>query len=652
MASFAKLLIANRGEIAVRVARSASALGLRTVAVYSDPDRGAPHVAACDEAVALGGTTAAQSYLSIESLLAAARRSGATAIHPGYGFLAENAAFAAACAAAGLIFVGPSPAAILLMGNKAAAKARMQEIGVPCIPGYHGTQDPAAFARAAAEIGFPVMLKAAAGGGGRGMRLVESPEALTAALELARTEAEHAFGWAELLLEKALLAPRHVEVQIFGDAFGTLVHLGERDCSIQRRHQKIVEEAPSPAVSAELRERMGAAAVAAARAVSYVGAGTVEFLLAGDGAFYFMEMNTRLQVEHAVTEAVTGIDLVAWQLRVAAGEPLPVGETRGAPAGHAIEARLYAEDPAHGFLPQAGRIVAWEAPAGEGIRVDHALAAGLEISAHYDPLLAKIVAAGANREQARRRLIAALGDLQLFGLTTNREFLIECLAHDAFARGEVRTDFVPAYFAVPAPPDPEAGLCALAAVLVYGRDADRAAAGWRSSGFASAVLRLRSGDALTTAAITAGPGDSFVVTIAGERHALEILARAHDRVRYTLGGVERTARYAWDGDILYLQAGGSALALTDATFAPGAQQAAITQRAAISPMPGIVSKVAVAVGDDVVKGQTLVVLEAMKMLHEIVATAAGRVAAVLVTPGQQVGMRVPLVELDPPETRG
>ncbi len=650
MPSFEKLLIANRGEIAVRIARTARSLGIRTVAVYSDPDRDAPHVRACDEAVAIGGASAAESYLSIDALLGAARRSGAEAVHPGYGFLAENADFAAACEAANLVFVGPPVDAIRLMGNKARAKDLMRESGVACIPGYQGAQDDAAFARAANDIGFPVMLKAAAGGGGKGMRLIASADELAPALEAARAEALRAFGSAELLLEKALEAPRHVEVQIFGDECGTIVHLGERDCSVQRRHQKIVEEAPSPAVSPELRERMGEAAIAAARAVGYAGAGTVEFLLDENGEFYFMEMNTRLQVEHAVTEAVTGIDLVAWQLRVAAGEALPQGEVRGPQAGHAIEVRLYAEDPAHGFLPQAGRVVAWRPPAGDGIRVDHALAPGLEISAYYDPMVAKIVAAGANREEARRRLIAALDDTCLFGVTTNRQFLIDCLAHEAFERGDARTTFVPAFFPEIRAPLASGALLALGAVLVYERDGDRAGGvGWRSSGFTQAVLRLRTGDTRTTVSISSAVSREYVVAAGGESQTLTIVSKAAGSVRYRENGVERTAAFAWDGDTLYVQSGAEQAALVDATFAPPLAAAASAERAATSPMPGIVSKVAVAVGDDVTKGQTLVLLEAMKMIHEIVAAAAGRVATVLVTPGQQVGMRATLVEIEPLE---
>jgi geranyl-CoA carboxylase alpha subunit len=646
---FAKLLIANRGEIAVRIARTARALGLRSVAVYSDPDRNSPHVGACDEAVPLVGVVAADSYLSIERVIAAAQRSGADAVHPGYGFLSENAEFAEACEAAGLVFVGPPAEAIRLMGNKAAAKARMLEAGVPCVPGYHGAQGAEAFARAAREIGFPVMVKAAAGGGGKGMRLVDAPERLPAALEATREEALRAFGSSQLLLERALEAPRHVEIQIFADAFEQIVHLGERDCSIQRRHQKIIEESPSPAVSPELRERMGRAAIDAARAVGYVGAGTVEFLLDADAAFYFLEMNTRLQVEHAVTEALTGIDLVAWQLRVAAGEPLPLDEPRAVRSAHAIEARLYAEDPANDFLPQAGRVVAWNPPRGEGIRVDHALAAGLEISPYYDPMLAKIVAAGANREQARRRLVAALEDLTLFGLTTNRRFLIECLEQPTFVSAEARTDFVPRFFASPATGarTSETALLALAAALVATHDANGSVEfGWRSSGVATVVLKLRLEEAIHRASIVITGAQTYTVTIDGERRSLALLAYETGRVRFVDGGVERTALFAWDGPAVYLQSGRNALRVVDATFADYTEHAPTAPGSARSPMPGIVTKVAVAVGDPVTKGQILIVLEAMKMLHEIVASAEGRVSNVLVAPGQQVGMRALLVEIE------
>jgi geranyl-CoA carboxylase alpha subunit len=438
-------------------------------------------------------------------------------------------------------------------------------------------------------------------------------------------------------------------MQIFADAFGEIVHLGERDCSIQRRHQKIVEEAPSPAVSPELRERMGRAAIDAARAVGYVGAGTVEFLLDADAAFYFLEMNTRLQVEHAVTEALTGIDLVAWQLRVAAGEPLPLDEPRGVRSAHAIEARLYAEDPANDFLPQAGRIVAWTPPEGEGIRVDHALAVGLEISPYYDPMLAKIVAAGANREEARRRLIVALEELALFGIATNRRFLIDCLESPAFARGEARTDFVPRLLAsLPSGTPPlERALLALGAILVATHDARGTVEfGWRSSGVATVVLKLRRGEHMHGLSVATSDAKTFAATIDGERRSITVLAREAGRVRFADDGVERAARFTWDGPALYLQSGRNAVRLVDATFAPRTEHAQAAGASARSPMPGIVTKVAVAVGDPVTKGQTLVVLEAMKMLHEIVAAAEGRVCDVLVAPGQQVGMRALLVEIE------
>ena len=407
--NFSKILVANRGEIAWRVMRTAKAMGYRTVAVYSDADKDAPHVAFADEAVRIGPPPVGESYLSIDRILEAAHKSGADAIHPGYGFLSENEAFATACEKAGLVFIGPPPAAIAAMGNKAAAKRRMIDAGVPCVPGYQGAdQSDANLEKEARKIGLPVMVKAAAGGGGRGMRLVERDADLLEAIRTARAEAESAFGSGELILEKAVVDARHVEIQVFADAHGNVIHLGERDCSVQRRHQKVIEEAPSPAVNADLRNRMGAAAVAAARTIGYRGAGTVEFLLGADGAFYFLEMNTRLQVEHPVTEAITGQDLVAWQLKVAAGEKLPLTQEQVKFSGHAIEVRLYAEDAYAGFLPQTGRIDVWRPAAGPGIRVDHGMKDGLAISPFYDPMIAKVIAHGANREEARTRLVQAL----------------------------------------------------------------------------------------------------------------------------------------------------------------------------------------------------------------------------------------------------
>ena len=428
MSRFRTILVANRGEIACRVMRTAKAMGYRAAAIHSEADAEAVHVRLADVATSIGPPEARASYLNIDAIIAAARRLGAEAVHPGYGFLSENADFARACAEAGLVFIGPSPDAIAAMGNKAEAKRRMAEADVPCLPGYQGSdQSERRLIEEAERIGFPVMVKAAAGGGGRGMRLVSSRSALTGAIAGARAEAESAFGSGELFLEKVLADARHVEIQVLADAHGNVIHLGERDCSVQRRHQKVVEEAPSPAVSEELRARMGAAAVAAASAIGYVNAGTVEFLLAGDGAFYFLEMNTRLQVEHPVTEMVTGLDLVELQIRIARGEPLPIGQADVRCNGHAIEARLYAEAPHKGFLPQSGRLVAWRPPAGAGIRVDHGLREGQDIGPYYDPLLAKVIAHGRDRDEARRRLIEALEETVALGPATNRGFLIDCL---------------------------------------------------------------------------------------------------------------------------------------------------------------------------------------------------------------------------------
>ncbi|HRG97570.1 MAG TPA: acetyl-CoA carboxylase biotin carboxylase subunit, partial [Polyangiaceae bacterium] len=508
MTRLSKVLVANRGEIAARVIRTCRRLGVRTVAVYSDADRGAPHVLAADEAVHIGPSPARESYLVAEKLLAAARATVADAVHPGYGFLSENEEFSRACAEAGILFVGPRPEAVRLMGNKRQAKLRMLAAGVPCIPGYEGEdQSDEALAREALRIGLPVMVKAAAGGGGRGMRLVTAPEALAEAIRSARSEAENAFGSGELILEKAVVSARHVEIQVFADAHGNVVHLGERDCSVQRRHQKIVEECPSPAVSPALRQAMGEVAVAAARAIDYLGAGTIEFLLAPTGEFYFMEMNTRLQVEHPVTELVTGTDLVAWQLAVAAGEPLPLSQAAIDWRGHAIEVRLCAEDPAREFMPQTGRIVALELPEGEGVRVDHGLAQGREVSPFYDSMVGKLIAHGATREDARRRLVAALERLALLGVVTNKELLLHVLRHPAFASGEYDTGFVPAHLpsatlaGLGAPTDRQLAVAAAALfhadaeALRLASDLSSELVGWSSSYAPSVPLKLTSGGA-------------------------------------------------------------------------------------------------------------------------------------------------------------
>jgi geranyl-CoA carboxylase alpha subunit len=447
MTKISKLLIANRGEIACRIMRTAHKMGIDTVAVYSDADQDAPHRKMATEAIYIGPSPAMESYLAIEKIIAAALTSNVDAIHPGYGFLSENADFAEACSAAELIFIGPSARAITLMGNKAEAKRQMTAAGVPCVPGYEGEdQTDIMFANAAEDIGYPVMVKASAGGGGRGMRIITKPEKLMKGLVSARSEAERSFGSGELILEKAILEPRHIEIQVFADNHGNVVHLGERDCSIQRRHQKVIEEAPSPAVSSELRERMGETAIAATRAINYSGAGTFEFLLDQHQKFFFLEMNTRLQVEHPVTECVTGQDLVEWQIKIAAGDPLPVSQEDIRIQGHAIEARLYSEDPYKGFMPKVGVLSNWVAAEGEGIRTDHGLETGFEVTPFYDGMIAKIIGYGVDRETARSNLLAGLKATVDDGLTTNRQFLLSCVVHDAFKEGLATTGFIETFF--------------------------------------------------------------------------------------------------------------------------------------------------------------------------------------------------------------
>lgn len=648
---FRKILIANRGEIACRVIRTARALGYRTVAVYSDADREAEHVRRADEAVPLGGSSPAQSYLSIERLLEAARRSGAEAVHPGYGFLSENADFAEACAAAGLIFIGPPPEAIRLMGNKAAAKRRMLEAKVPCIPGYQGeAQDDATLIAEARRIGFPLMVKAAAGGGGRGMRLVENPDELPAALAAARSEASSAFGSGELILERAILRPRHVEIQVFADHHGNVIHLGERDCSIQRRHQKVIEEAPSPAVTPALRERMGEVAETAARAIGYVGAGTLEFLLAEDGSFYFMEMNTRLQVEHPVTEEITGLDLVAWQLRVAAGEPLPLAQHEVRWQGWAIEARLYAEDPYHGFLPQAGRLIAWEPPA--GVRVEHGLHAGQEISPFYDPMIAKLVAHGRTREEARRRLLHALEDCVALGVTTNRSFLVACLDHPEFIAGRTSTAFIDTHFPAEnlTPPPPPPASTALAAVLEFRRAEESIAPmlrEWRSTPPVAIPLKLSVGEQRHELSVTVLAPNRYRVASREGEWTFEILEARDGQVAFMEGGMRRQARYVFDETRLFLQQGGEQWCFDDVTLVSTHVAEHKGEARVTAPMNGAVVAVFVEAGQLVRRGERLLVLEAMKMEHEISAPCDGRIVRLAVAAGKQVKQRELLLELEP-----
>ena len=526
---FSTVLIANRGEIACRVIRSAKAAGLKTVAIFSDADATAPHVKMADDARRVGPPPVSESYLVIQNILAAAKEAGADAIHPGYGFLSENAAFAAACADAGIVFIGPPINAIDLMGDKAKAKRRMIEAGVPCIPGYQGTdQSDATLLKEAQTIGLPIMVKAAAGGGGRGMRLVEKMDDLENAISTARSEAENAFGSGELILEKAVLKPRHVEIQIFADRHGNVVHLGERDCSVQRRHQKVLEEAPCPVMTPDLRNAMGDAAVKAARDIDYVGAGTVEFLLDQENKFYFLEMNTRLQVEHPVTEIVTGLDLVALQLRVARGAPLGLQQEDVRLSGHAIEARLYAEDPSQGFLPATGVVDSWQAPSGDGIRIDAGIETGSEISPFYDPMVAKIIGYGDTREEARRQLVHALKSTAFFGPASNRSFLIDALERQAFVDGEATTAFIGECFSdADLEPDRLTPFgAAIAATLLFEQCAARSRSAalpfaatlrnWSSATQLATPFRFDAGDGELTAAVTP-LGDGSIPCCGGKR---------------------------------------------------------------------------------------------------------------------------------------
>ncbi|MGE5149687.1 MAG: acetyl/propionyl/methylcrotonyl-CoA carboxylase subunit alpha [Rhodospirillaceae bacterium] len=613
---FSTVLVANRSEIAWRVMRTAKAMGYRTVAVYSDADKDAPHVAFADIAMRIGPPPVGESYLSIDRILEAAHKSGADAIHPGYGFLSENAEFAAACEKAGLTFIGPPPAAIAAMGNKAAAKRRMIEAGVPCVPGYQGAdQSDGTLEKEARKIGLPVMVKASAGGGGRGMRLVTEDGELLEAIRTARTEAESAFGSGELILEKAVIDARHVEIQVFADGHGNVIHLGERDCSVQRRHQKVIEEAPSPAVNADLRRRMGAAAVAAAKTIGYRGAGTVEFLLGADGAFYFLEMNTRLQVEHPVTEAITGLDLVEWQLRVARGEALPLSQEQVRLQGHAIEVRLYAEDAYAGFLPQTGRIDVWRPATDPGVRIDHGMKEGLAISPFYDPMIAKVIASGATREEARLRLIKALRDTVVLGPTTNRHFLIKLLENPEFAAGKATTAFLGKHsFAAPELTDAH---WKAAASLLWQQSAARYPAnlrGWRNSHPEATPFRLAVDD---------------------KEHALELAEPIAPSVPHVI-----------DGNDLVVDFDGFTVRFQDRTYMPPASAAAGSDGKLRAPMDGRIVAIKVAAGEKVVRGQTLVVLEAMKIQHQLKAALDACVESIAVQEGQQVANRTVLVTMN------
>ena len=642
---FEKVLIANRGEIACRIARSCRRLGIATVAVYSDADRDAQHVQHCDETHRLGGAAAADSYLHVDRILEVAKRSGTQAIHPGYGFLAQSSGFARRCQAAGVVFIGPSPESTDKMGRKDAAKALMAAAGVPIVPGYHGAdQSDAALAKEAARVGFPLMIKAVAGGGGKGMRRVDEPSAFAEALAGARREGQASFGDPRVLLERYVPGPRHIEFQVFGDSHGQVIHLDERECSIQRRFQKVVEETPSPFLDAAMRQTMGEAAVRAAQAVDYVNAGTVEFIVGSDRAFYFMEMNTRLQVEHPVTEQTHGLDLVEWQLRIAAGERLPLAQAQVVSRGHAIEVRLCAEDPRRGFVPASGRLTALHTPAGEdpAVRLDSGFAAGDLVPPHYDPMIAKLIVTGADRAAAVASLKRALADTVVLGIASNLP-LLRGIAHDAdFARGEFDTHFLDGRLDAlldHAAPD-LAWHAALAAVLADLVPSDQGADeldawsrrdGWRIGGLGQLAIELDDGcgNARRCVAsqgrdgrwLVAHDGGSSTLT-SGEARALLVGDDCHVAL----------ADRAWTFH-LHDPLRGKGHGADDAH--PG------------SPMPGTVVALHVAVGDRVTAGQPILVLEGMKMEFTLRAPLAGVVAALHAAVGQRVDAEVPLVDIDP-----
>ena len=679
---FNKILIANRGEIACRVAATARRMGIRTVAVYSDADAAAKHVAACDEAVHIGGSAPRDSYLQWQRILQAAQATGAQAVHPGYGFLSENDAFAQACADAGLVFIGPSPAAIRAMGLKAESKQLMATAGVPLVPGYHGAdQDPALLQREADGIGYPVLIKASAGGGGKGMRAVERSEDFAAALVSCQREARNSFGDDAVLIEKYVQRPRHIEIQVFGDTQGNYVYLHERDCSVQRRHQKVLEEAPAPGMTPALRQQMGEAAVAAAQAVNYVGAGTVEFIVetssdpcaahavasvgattSSVGAFYFMEMNTRLQVEHPVTEAITGLDLVEWQLRVASGEPLPLQQHQLRLRGHAIEARICAENPDNNFLPATGRLDVYALPActtferaDHGVRVDSGVRQGDAISPYYDSMVAKLIVHGDTREQALARLDAALAQTHIVGLLTNVQFLRHVVQSRSFAKADLDTALIPreaaTLFAQSRVSLPLACAAEVARTLLAERAAQSAdpfsqTDGWRGMGEWVRRFAFHYGDAEVPASLRYRHDGSLQFEVANVLSELRFAA-ADTGIALQWGDVRALVHVYRQGDLAHVHTAQGAAQLTVVDLLAHAGDAQAEGGRLTAPMPGKVVSFAVKAGDRVKRGQPLAVLDAMKMEHTIAAPGDGTVAELLYAPGDQVGEGAALLTLTP-----
>lgn len=670
MAAFARLLVANRGEIACRVMRTARRMGLETVAVYSDADDHAPHVKLADLAVHIGSSRASDSYLNADKIVAAALESGAEAVHPGYGFLSEDADFARLCIDAGLVFVGPSPDAILTMGDKVRAKAAMTAAGVPCVPGYQGEdQSDAVLAEQAERIGFPVMIKAAMGGGGHGIRLVSRRQDLVDAIKWVRLEAGSAFRSGALILEKAIGCVRHVEIQICADSQGHVIHLGERDCSVQRRFQKVIEESPCPVMTPKLRLTMGQVAVNAARAVDYCGVGTVEFLLDEAGDFYFLEMNTRLQVEHPVTEAVTGLDLVALQLDIAAGMPLELAQQDVRFSGHAIEARLCAENPAGGFLPNSGPIHLWRAPAGEGIRVDTGVQTGVAVTPFYDSMIAKIIAHGNSRDEARRRLITALGDTVLFGVQTNRDFLINLLHHPVFCEGKPGTTLVAEvcddagnFVARPTAMDLAMGVVIRQVLEPGGVEAKTLDVGAERDGQSGSnqlqtIFTFASGSGVpTTAKVQLVGTRNYQVTVGGAIFVIALIKLTAPYAELSLGGVRYKIAFMKDTGTsksrLHIVGASSSFAL-EIMAVRRVRAKLITSEASSSVVAasthGKLLKLLVSVGDFVEQGDKLAVFEAATIQHEIGAPLSGRVSTVRVASSEQLVPGDFILKINPKE---
>ena len=644
--SFSKVLVANRGEIAVRVMQTAKAMGYKTVAVYSDADQHARHVQVADEAVYIGPSKVSESYLSIPNIIEACKKTGANAVHPGYGFLSENTDFAKACIENDITFIGPTAAAIELMGSKRLSKIAMIQAGVPCVPGYEGDNQEINFlAEQARKVGFPLMVKASAGGGGRGMRLVHQESELLESLNTARSEAENAFGSGELIIEKAVIAPRHVEIQVFGDTHGNYVYLFERDCSIQRRHQKVVEEAPCPVMTPDLRQRMGDAAVAAAKSCDYVGAGTVEFLLDASGEFYFLEMNTRLQVEHPVTEMITGLDLVEWQLRVANGETLPLQQNELTLKGHAIEVRLYAEDPRLDFLPQTGKILRWEPADLPNVRIDHGMLSQGEISPFYDPMVAKVIAYGENRNDAIRILAAAVEESVLLGVNSNKEFLVNLLRHPVVVAGDTNTAFIQEHFQEDISLNKQSlSLESLALIASLFSHASTQKS-WNTGIALSLPLKLRY-DEQKLDLIVKRDAATVTVEICGESQSIDIVEQTAEKLIYVMDGVRRKVSYVLVGDQVYLDTANGNVSVENITYLPPETAEVVGDGKIRAPMDGSIINVVVNAGDKVTKGQTLLILEAMKIQQQIKSDVDGVVGEIVGQVGQQVKKRQILLNVD------